>query len=694
MTRHHWLRSRHLADRARLRDGLDLPPVLAVVDAHRGLRGPYSAAGALMRAIAVDAFIRRPELAARHNIEVATVAPELAGAVPPAWATLEWTVADEERTRFYSRLHTLNIANGLAEFLKVYLDELGGPRTLVVENVHEADPTDHEFVAVLLRRTDLPNLVVVVGTGTDPVVDPRGELAISLSEVLAEHARATQATAVRPPAAEPADVPALAKAYVDSDCTSDDPALRAAYDQVEPQFRAALHDARRVDLVATGEPSWALGAITHHAALGGDPMGAGADSLKRAMGHCRKVGLYHASAEIGMRGRALVDHTTHPELWWHFTEGASTSLASVSRADEAEAIYDDARAVSDDPKLHMNLAYGSAMLYARHFTEDRRDFHRARGWMNLAIALASQLPDPKERAFHTVFSRNGLALVEVRQGKVGQALRLLEDGMAKLDDELAEGEHALHRSVLRYNRAQVFAMTGRLEEALVDYQAVADLDPGFPEHHFHVGTVLRKLDRNTEALEAFRRVLPLSPPFPEVHYNLADCLLELGDLEGALAEFDYVVQLDPRHVEAHVNRSSLRCDLGSPHAWQNTETGLLLAPANPHLLSLKARLLAEQGDPTTARALLEEVTRTNPTFAPAWAILGQLRYETADLPGALSDLTQAVSLADTPETRYNRAIVFEQSGRYTDAATDYRHVLDNSDDEDTRTRLEHCLSHA
>ncbi len=687
MSRHHWIRSRHLADRTRLREGISLPPVLAVVDAHRGLRGPYSAAGALLRAIAADAFARHPELVARHNIEIATVAPELAGSVPPAWATLEWTVADEERTRFYSRLHTLNIANGLAEFLRVYVDR---PRTLVVENVHEADPTDHEFVAVLLRRTDLPNLVVVVGTGTEPVEDPRGELAISLREVLDTHTTATQASAVND---QPRSPELTAKAYVDGDCTSDDPVLRKAYEDEPADVRAALHDARRIELVATGEPSWALGAITHHAVLGSDPTGVGADALKRAMGHCRKVGLYHASAEIGMRGRALVDHVAQPELWWHFTEGASTSLASVSRAEEAEVIYDDARAVSEDPKVHMNLAYGSAMLYARHFTEERRDFHRARGWMNLAIALAGQLPDPKERAFHSVFSRNGLALVEVRQGQVGQALHLLEDGMAKLDVELEQGEHALHRSVLRYNRAQVFAMTGRLEEALADYRAVADLDPGFPEHHFHVGSVLRKLGRDDEALEAFRRVLPLSPPFPEIHYNLADCLLELGDVEGALAEFDHVVQLDPGHVEAHVNRAGLRCDSGDADgAWEAVEAGLRLAPANPHLRSVKARLLAERGEVDSARTLLEDVVASDGGFAPAWAILGQLRFETADLTGALADFDRAVGLADTPDVRFNRAVVFERAGRFADAAEDYRVVVDASDDEDARTRLEFCLA--
>ncbi|MFT7841426.1 tetratricopeptide repeat protein [Saccharothrix sp. BKS2] len=683
MTGHLWIRAHRATDRARALAGLDLPPVLAVVDAHQRRRGPYSAAGSLLRQIAPAAFAAHPELAVRHNIEVATAAPELADLVPQAWSSMEWTVSDEERTRFYSRLHTLNVANGIAELLRVVLDE---PRTLVVDNAHHADPTDQELVAVLLRRADLPLLTVVVGTGAEPLVDPRGELAVSMRAELEAHAT-------------PVDVAESApegpyESYVDSDGATDDPRALAEYEALSPERRTELHDARLAELVARGEKSWTLGAIPFHAERGS---GGGAEELRAAMDHCRKVGLYQAAAELGKRGRVAVDRSADPRLWWHFTEGSSTSLASVGRADEAEEIYYDARAATADPLVHMNLAYGSAMLYARHFTADRRDFQRARGWMNLAIAIADQLGDPKERAFHSVFSRNGLALVEVRQGNPGEALRLLEEGMARLDADLEPGEHALHRSVLRYNRAQVYAMTGRAEEALADYSAVAELDPDFPEHHFHVGSMLRKLGRDEEALAAFERVLPLSPPFPEVHYNLADTRLALGDAEGALREFSVVLELDPAHVEARLARAELRCDLDD---LTGAEADVEAVPdeVSPALaLSLRcvrARVLAARGDLAGARREVSEVVEADPGFHQGWAIRAQLAYESGELEGALADFDRAVGLSDLPEVRFNRAVVLEEAGRFDAAAADYRVVLDATGDEDARDRLDHCLAHA
>jgi len=55
------------------------------------------------------------------------------------------------------------------------------------------------------------------------------------------------------------------------------------------------------------------------------------------------------------------------------------------------------------------------------------------------------------RVYHTVFNQNGLALVEVRQGRPEQAVRLVTEGM-------------------------VYGIIGRLDDALADYSAVIDVD--------------------------------------------------------------------------------------------------------------------------------------------------------------------------------------------------------------------------
>jgi tetratricopeptide (TPR) repeat protein len=694
MNRHIWISAERKSDRERLRAGLVLPPTLAVVDAHRRLCGPYTGAGALLREIADDLLTRCPELGERHNIELLTSTPELTGRVPTAWHTLEWEVNAAERTRFYSRLHTRNIANGLAELLRDYLTSLDdGPRTLVVENAHLSDASDQEFVAVLLRRSDLPLLTMVVGTGTDPVVDPLGEVDVSLATCLARHTQRVEladgaSTAISASGA----VEVLARSYVDGDCTSDDPSLITAYRDCPDTTRRTLHDARAAALGQRPELSLRLGAIPYHAEHGSDPAGAGRDALRKALDHCRNIGLYQAAADLGYRGAAVTDIDTDPEAWWHFTMTTGVVLASLSRAGEAEELYTQGRAASSDPMVHLELSYATAMLHARHYPEELRNYTAARAWMNQTIVIADLLGDPKQRAFQSVFARNGLALVEIREKQPEAALDLLNKGMARLDRELEPHEHALHRVVLRYNRAQVFSAMGRLQESLDDYSFVLEKDPSFPEHHFNIGNIQRRLNRNEDALACYQRSLELSPPYPEAYYNLADTRLALGDEEGALADFSYVLELDAGHLDALINRAGLLVALERPdEAMLDVETGLGLAPGNVHLLCLRGQLLAERGEFDTATETLAKVAELDPKCADAWAIRGTIAVEAGELSDASTYLSRAIELDDRPETRFNRAIAYEESGLLREALADYDAVLTVIDDEDARERRDRCL---
>ncbi|MBW4721032.1 tetratricopeptide repeat protein [Saccharothrix obliqua] len=683
---HLWLRAPHAADRRRLLGQLDLPPLLAAVDAHRLLRGPYTAAGAVLRAVADDAFTRDPELAVRHNAELATAAPELAVSVPTAWATLEWAVADERRVRYYPRLHTRNIANGIADFLRAYLALIpdGGPRALYVDNVHHADPTDRELLAVLLRRHDIPGLTVVVGTGPEPVADPPGEVEESLAAALPAFAR----TVVGECAGRCAGVE-----YVTSDGTADVESVIASYALLGEEERARRHDARCAELYALGEQSLALGAIPFHAVRGGNPVAA-VRAVKHALGHCRKVGLYHAAAELALLGKEVVERGgSAEEEWWHFTEAAASSLAVVGRGAEAAALYAEAEKVVTGARQRLGVAYGTAMLHVR----DAADDALARDHMRRAVVLADELDDPEECAFHSVFARNGMALVELRDGRVDEALRLVEEALGEVGERTDlparhREERRLLRSVLRLNRGLVLEKAGRLVEALAEHTANAEVEPEFFEHHFHMGVLLRQLGREEDAIAAFSRVLPLSPPFPEVHYNLADAWLELGDVRRALAAFDRVLELAPGHLAAVVNRASLRCEVGDTHgAWEDVRDGLAMSPDNVHLLCVRARLLAEGGEPRRAGEALSAALRVDPEFGPAWALRGQVRFDAGDVGGALADLDRAVALADGPEVRFNRGVLFETVGRFGEAAADYRVVLAAVEDVDARARLEVCL---
>jgi hypothetical protein len=198
MSQHLWITAPQRRDREAAIAALDRPPLLGRVDAHRRHRGPYTAAGELLRRLVPELLATRPRLVRRHDIEVLTRRPELAAILTCERASLTWSSDAEERTRFYPGAQTTRVGHGLTELLAA----CGGGRALLIENLHEADPTDAELVAIMLRRIDPEVLRLVIGSRDDAP----------------EHALRIDAPATPAPSEA-----GEAAAYVAGDCTSDEP---------------------------------------------------------------------------------------------------------------------------------------------------------------------------------------------------------------------------------------------------------------------------------------------------------------------------------------------------------------------------------------------------------------------------------------------------------------------------------------
>jgi tetratricopeptide (TPR) repeat protein len=685
--RHRAVRGGRRADRQRVISGLDLPPVLMpVVDAHSRLRGPYTAGAPVIRTLAADVLASRPELARRHDIEILALAPEAGDTIPVRRERLFNQVPRADRTRIHSRFRTLRIAHGLADFVRDAA-AADGPRSLVVENLQDADPTDAELFAVLLRRIDPATLTLVLCAGTAPLhrdLDAALRRYASITEAGEGPAGGeTRARATGPafPALE-SDA-SLAAAYVASDGTSDDPAMVAAYQRTAAKERARLHDARADELERGGGrtgggalPGASLGAIPYHRERGSDPAGAGAAAVKLALDHCYGMAFHHASACLGRRGRALA-HPGDPDgLWWAFARKEAMSLALLGRAGDAERLYDEARATSADPAVHHPAAYATAMLYARYHEPGRLDYVKARAWANQSLAIASLLTDHGERAFHMLFYRNGLALAEMRLGHPAEALRLVDESLSQLDRELPPGSRPLDRCSLLSNRARVLAMLGRPYEAADTYDTLVALDSSYGEYHFDRGNFRHGAGWDTAALADYDAAISLSLPFAEVHYNRAQLRSARGDAGGALADLDRVLELDPAFTDAYVNRAGLLAAAGEhDRARADVDSGLALDPGNPHLTSVLGQIEMAAGRLEEAATAFSIAIDRDPGLAAAWAGRAAVWYERGDPDAAVADLTRALEAGEDAPVLFNRAVAFRAAGRTAEAAADAARAL-------------------
>ncbi|MFI7445382.1 tetratricopeptide repeat protein [Nonomuraea indica] len=393
----------------------------------------------------------------------------------------------------------------------------------------------------------------------------------------------------------------------------------------------------------------------------------GPEELWPVVDRCLREGFLHAVAELGARGLARTEPGGEP--WWRFAQRTATALGGLGRVDEARRVWQRVRGASQDPAVHAACAYGLAMLDARHQDPARRDLAAARQWINTAVAISTLLPDPYERAFKLGFDRNGLALVELREGRPEAALALVDSAL-DLARELGE-RHPVHRMVLRANRARLLAVLGRVKEALADYGAAIALDPGFPDYYLDRGNLLAGLGCQDEALADYESAMRAGPPLPEAHYNRAELRIARGDLDGALADLGRVIDLDPSCLDAYINRAGLLAGLErDEEAWRDVTAGLALAPGNPHLLAVLGQLETAAGRLAEARRALDRAVEAAPWLAAAWGNRGVLRFEAGDPEGAVEDLSQAIGLEPQPDLYANRAVALRALGREAEAAAD------------------------
>ncbi len=162
------------------------------VDADRNRRGPYTAAGDVIRALIDDANARTPRLVTTHLVTLLLVAPEIIRCVEvPAEVRDASLVSREGNPASWTR----RVANGVVDFiLGCFEGRRPFPATLVFTNVDHADPADQEFIATLLRRADPKTLRLRICTTSVSLPPP-------LTAALTQYARRRRQTTTNRPAA-------------------------------------------------------------------------------------------------------------------------------------------------------------------------------------------------------------------------------------------------------------------------------------------------------------------------------------------------------------------------------------------------------------------------------------------------------------------------------------------------------------
>jgi tetratricopeptide (TPR) repeat protein len=659
------------------------------VRCHQRLRGPYTGVEEVLAAVLPEAARRWPDLVEQHRFELLYGMPELAQVIGPAPRTMASDSPFRERTRFFASDMIRCMSQGIVTFLLAHAQHKlsTGERMPVVvfEDVHAAEPTTQEFIALLLRRCD-PAVLRLVVSGEDQV----------LPAELAEEIQAGADRAIGEPARHqvtrrtPAE---LVAAYVAAHGTSDDPAEISAYQASAPALRKRLHDEQATLLEPTAGPGLRAGAIAYHREHGSDPPGAGSLALATAQQYCVEIGFSAAVIDLGMRGRAITDPVRDAKRYCDLTVQVASALVPLGRLDESMELYLELRRRYALPKIHMTTSYAIAMLYTRFLQP--RDHEAAIQWQNNAAAIAGLLPDARDRLVFGVFQDNALALIEMHRGNARYALGLVEAGIARLDAEIGDGEWALHRSQLLYNGARLKAVLGDTEAAFADFSTLIEMDPYYTDYLCERAKVSRQVGDFASALADYDRAVRLAPPYPELYYNRGTARAAIGDVEGALADFGYVLAMEPRDVDTRLSRADLLLADGDlDGAMADVRTGLAFSPGETRLLCMQGTIHLERDELEAALDALDRAVTMDPEYPAALLNRAVAYYRSGRGQRSADDLTKILAIVgDDPDVLLNRGLAYRSIGRADLAVADLDRALElpGADLTELRRQRDECL---
>lgn len=570
--------------------------------------GPWSGVHDLFAQILPQLQDFAPHLVELHDYELLSVLPELWKSLKPRFATLTDLAPSAERIRLFPADRALRIVHGLIDLLAAF-KSMGepGPWVMICQSFGSSGDLCRRFFSHLVRRRGLHLELLLIILENEEVSDcDFGTVPTSTVHV-----------------AFPAP---LESALSAEEARQEALRIESSPNRREESFQLQIPALIRLWGLAS-QPERRLG-WQHDAFIHSTLHGYYADALS----YSRDL-LQHLDTFCG----------DDEQRRWNIVIKVAACYSALGRSEEALALLEQAALKRlKDPRWIAQAHYMLAMLHARYLAN--KDLAKAEAHLDQGLEFLARAELPEDqRHFESVFNRNGMAFARHRQGNPAEAIELCRAGLQELEEHLGEEEHKLHRSVLRYNIAQVYAASGQLDEAWSQYTAAMAMDVNHSEYYNERGNVLFKQGRIDEAIVDYERAKMLSPPYPEVFVNLGQCFRMKGEFDQAVAYFETALDLDPTQNWVWVMKAECLEERGYlQQALRDYGTAIELAPHEPLVLGNRARL----------------------------------HYETGSFGEALEDLNHALQLSpETADLYQNRAIALLALDRRAEAARDLETYL-------------------
>lgn len=262
-----------------------------------------------------------------------------------------------------------------------------------------------------------------------------------------------------------------------------------------------------------------------------------------------------------------------------------------------------------------------------------------------------------------------------------------------------------------YARANHYLARKNLDSALLDMQALLQLDSTNAAYYITLGDIYLFGNRTRYTRQAFEKAIQLSPASEEAHMKLAELFLYVEMHQESLNELNEVLRINKHHPKAYYMKGMVykegkdtalaissfltTTEQDPEYALAYEQLGLIYAARrDPRALDFYRNALRinpkntlvqyniglfyqENGEPDKAIELYKELLVTDPSYAYAHYNIGYIFYELKKKPAeALPHFEQALNAKpDYAEARYMTGLCKEDLGKRNEAIADYRASL-------------------
>lgn len=218
---------------------------------------------------------------------------------------------------------------------------------------------------------------------------------------------------------------------------------------------------------------------------------------------------------------------------------------------------------------------------------------------------------------------------------IEKAIALLNDAV-KLDKSSAE----LYKA-----RGDAYFSAHQYSKALADFTHALQLNPDAKNVLASRGKVFHQLRQDEDAIRDYTEYLNFSPDNPEILVDRAISRWSLNESDAALSDLNRALEVRPEYVPAYITRSAVfQKSNNYKDARRDALKALRLSPNNHVAMNNLGWIEYRSGNLVEARKILDKVIAISPRYAEAYSSRGDIRFDGADVKGAIDDYEHALAL--------------------------------------------------